>query len=85
MTSLVSAARIAAAAAAGGRATGRAGRSNRVARPVVHPRDADSYCTSDIFSAAAAAAAAAAAVARESTTDSAHRMHSPITQRRITL
>jgi len=37
----------------------------------VHPRDADSYCTSDIFSAAAAAAAAEAAVARESTTDSA--------------
>jgi len=33
-------------------------------RPVMHPRDADSYCTSDVFT--EAAAAAAAAVARDS-------------------
>lgn len=42
-----------------GRRVGRA-----ESRPVTHPRDADSYSTSDVFS-------AAAAVARDSTMDSA--------------
>jgi len=55
-------------------------------RPVTHPRDADSYCTSDMLSGGVGAAAAAAAVAMGIDDGrTAHQMHSPLTQRPITL